>query len=130
MDAGDPADHWACVSGCQCSRSGLIEKAYGYTLLTGYRSPGSVPFSNGNCGRFDSLVAGEYTGDVIVEDRVIVEVKVVGALSDVHAGNAETIYGQPYACLSTSADLKSRSTASPPIAIHFIPLNPPQKSRR
>jgi GxxExxY protein len=32
----------------------------------------------------DDVIVGEYTADLIVEDQVIVELKVVGALSDVH----------------------------------------------
>jgi GxxExxY protein len=33
---------------------------------------------------YDDVIVGEYTADLIVEDQVIVELKVVGALSDVH----------------------------------------------
>jgi GxxExxY protein len=30
------------------------------------------------------VIVGEYTADLLVEDQVIVELKVVGALSDLH----------------------------------------------
>jgi hypothetical protein len=33
---------------------------------------------------YDGVIVGEYTADLIVEDQVIVELKVVPALSDVH----------------------------------------------
>ncbi len=33
---------------------------------------------------YDGVVVGEFTADLLVEDRVIVELKVVAALSDVH----------------------------------------------
>jgi GxxExxY protein len=33
---------------------------------------------------YDNVIVGEYTADLMVEDRVIVELKVVGALSDAH----------------------------------------------
>ncbi len=39
--------------------------------------PGIVVF-------YDDVIVGEYTADLLVEDQVIVELKVVGALSDVH----------------------------------------------
>jgi GxxExxY protein len=32
----------------------------------------------------DAVIVGEYTADLLVEDQVIVELKVVAALSDVH----------------------------------------------
>jgi GxxExxY protein len=33
---------------------------------------------------YDDVIVGGYTADLMVEDQVIVELKVVGALSDVH----------------------------------------------
>ena len=33
---------------------------------------------------YDDVIVGEFTADLPVEDQVIVELKVVGALSDVH----------------------------------------------
>ena len=33
---------------------------------------------------YDGLIVGEYTADLLVEDQVIVELKVVGSLGDVH----------------------------------------------
>ncbi|WP_428483830.1 GxxExxY protein [Rhodopila sp.] len=33
---------------------------------------------------YDDVIVGEYAADLLVEDQVIVELKVVGALSDVH----------------------------------------------
>ena len=33
---------------------------------------------------YDDVIVGEFTADLLVEDQVIVELKVVGALSDVH----------------------------------------------
>ncbi len=34
---------------------------------------------------YDEVIVGEYTADLLVEDQVIVELKAVGALRDVHA---------------------------------------------
>jgi GxxExxY protein len=33
---------------------------------------------------YDDVIVGEYAADLLVEDQVIVELKVVGALSDLH----------------------------------------------
>jgi GxxExxY protein len=45
--------------------------------------------------RYDDVIVGELTADLLVEDQVIVELKVVGALSDVHIPQSRNLYQPP-----------------------------------
>ncbi len=64
---------------------GFIEKFYENAMAHEIRKSGlGVVQQRGIVVFHDDVIVGEYTADLIVEDRVIVELKVVGALGDVH----------------------------------------------
>jgi GxxExxY protein len=64
---------------------GFVEKVYENALAHEMRKCGlGVVQQRGIVVFYDEVIVGEYTADVLVEDRVIVELKVVAALSDVH----------------------------------------------
>jgi GxxExxY protein len=64
---------------------GFIEKVYENALAHEMRKSGlGVVQQRGIVVFYDDVIVGEYTADRIVEDQVIVELKVVPALSDVH----------------------------------------------
>ena len=64
---------------------GFIEKVYENALAHEMRKSGlGVAQQRGIVVFYDDVIVGEYTADLIVEDQVIVELKVVPALSDVH----------------------------------------------
>jgi GxxExxY protein len=64
---------------------GFAEKVYENALAHEMRKSGlGVVQQRGIVVFYDDVVVGEYIADLIVEDQVIVELKVVGALSDVH----------------------------------------------
>jgi GxxExxY protein len=64
---------------------GFVEKVYENALAHEMRKAGlGVVQQRGIVVFYDGVVVGEYTADLIVEDAVIIELKVVGALSDVH----------------------------------------------
>ena len=63
----------------------FIEKVYENALAHEMRKSGlGVVQQRGIVVFYDDVIVGEYTADLIVEDQVIVELKVVPALSDVH----------------------------------------------
>jgi GxxExxY protein len=64
---------------------GFVEKVYENALAHEMRKRGLGAVQQRGIVVFcDDLIVGEYTADFLVEDQVIVELKVVGALSDVH----------------------------------------------
>jgi GxxExxY protein len=64
---------------------GFIEKVYENALAHEMRKSGlGVVQQREIVVFYDDVIVGEYTADLIVEDQVIVELKVVPALSDVH----------------------------------------------
>jgi GxxExxY protein len=64
---------------------GFIEKVYQNALAHEMRKPRlGVVQQRKIVVFYDDVIVGEYTADLIVEDQVIVELKVVPALSDVH----------------------------------------------
>ncbi|WP_158925134.1 GxxExxY protein [Acidisphaera sp. S103] len=64
---------------------GFVEKVYENALAHEMRKCGlGVVQQRGIVVFYDGVIVGEYTADLLVEDQVIVELKVVGALSDVH----------------------------------------------
>ena len=81
---------------------GFIEKVYENALAHEMRKSGlGVVQQRGIVVFYDDVIVGEYTADLMVEDQVIVELKVVEALSDVHVRYAETTRGRlasPCAC--------------------------------
>ena len=93
MDEGDarllqPVTGW--IIGCAFRVAnglghGFIEKVYENALAHAVRKSGlGVVQQRGIVVFYDDVIVGEYTADLLVEDRVIVKLKVVGALSDVH----------------------------------------------
>jgi GxxExxY protein len=71
---------------------GFVEKVYENALAHETRKCGR-PSTRGRVGVvqqrgivvfYDDVIFGEYTADLLVEDQVVVELKVVSALSDVH----------------------------------------------
>ena len=68
---------------------GFLEKVYENALVWELRRAGmavraQVPYSI----RYEEIVAGEYLADLVVDDRVVVEVKACAALSDIHKAQA------------------------------------------
>ena len=64
---------------------GFVEKVYENALAHEIRKSGlGVIQQRGIVVFYDDVIVGEYTADLLVEDLVIVELKVVGALSDSH----------------------------------------------
>ncbi len=64
---------------------GFVEKVYENALAHEMRKCGlSVVQQRGIVVLYDDVIVGEFIADLLVEDQVIVELKVVGALSDVH----------------------------------------------
>jgi hypothetical protein len=63
---------------------------------------------------YDEIIVGDYAVDLVVEESVIVELKAIKAVADVHR-NASTTFGRRAcrsACCSTSATRAWRSSAS------------------
>ena len=64
---------------------GSLKRSTRTPLPTRCESPGSASSSSGESSSLpDDVIVGEYTADLMVEDEVIVELKVVGALSNIH----------------------------------------------
>jgi GxxExxY protein len=64
---------------------GFVEKVYENALAHEMRKCGlGVVQQRGIVVFYDDVIVGEYTADLLVEDQVIVELKVAGALSGVH----------------------------------------------
>src|SRR5271165_781499 len=64
---------------------GFVEKVYENALAHEMRKCGLGAIQQrGIVVFYDDIIVGEFTADLLVEDQVIVELKVVGALSDVH----------------------------------------------
>jgi GxxExxY protein len=66
--------------------NGFLEKVYENALAIEMRKVGlKVQQQIGIAVRYDGAVVGEYVADMLVEDTVLVELKAVSALDDVHA---------------------------------------------
>jgi GxxExxY protein len=64
---------------------GFVEKVYENALAHEIRKCGlGAVQQRGIVVFYDDVIVGEFTADLLVADQVIVELKVVGALSDVH----------------------------------------------
>src|SRR5476649_910333 len=64
---------------------GFVEKVYENALAYEMRKCGlGVVQQRGIVVFYDDVIGGEYTADILGEDQVIVELKVVGGLSDGH----------------------------------------------
>jgi GxxExxY protein len=64
---------------------GFVEKVYENALAHEMRKCGlGAVQQRGIVVFYDDVIVGEFTADLLVEDQVIVELKVVSALSDVH----------------------------------------------
>jgi len=64
---------------------GLVQKVYENALAHELRKCGiSAVQQRGIVVLYDGVIIGEFTADLLVEDLVIVELKVVSALSDAH----------------------------------------------
>jgi GxxExxY protein len=65
--------------------SGFVEKAYENALAHELRKAGIVTIQQSKVAvRYDGIIVGEYTADLLVEDAVVVELKAVRALDDMH----------------------------------------------
>jgi GxxExxY protein len=64
---------------------GFVEKVYENALAHAMRKCGlGVVQQRGIVVCYDDVIVGEFAADLLVEDQVIVELKVVAALGDVH----------------------------------------------
>jgi GxxExxY protein len=67
---------------------GFLEKVYENALAHEMRKRGLlVVQQRGIVVRYDDAVVGEYIADLVVDDRIIVELKVVKALSEQHVAH-------------------------------------------
>ena len=65
--------------------SGFLEKVYENALLHELRKAGVKAASQQRIQvLYDSIVVGDYIADILVEDRVIVELKAAKAIEDIH----------------------------------------------
>ena len=65
---------------------GFLEKVYENALAHELRKAGlSVAQQRGIAVMYDGVIVGDYAVDLLVEDQVLVELKVVRALEAVHA---------------------------------------------
>ena len=65
--------------------SGFLEKVYENALTLELRKNGlQVKQQHGLQVRYDGLVVGEFAADLLVEDKVIIELKATNALDDIH----------------------------------------------
>ncbi len=69
--------------------AGFLEKVYENALMVALKRDGiivrqQVPISV----HFDGIVVGDYVADILVEDKIILELKTVDSVSDVHRAQA------------------------------------------
>ena len=65
--------------------SGFLEKVYENALTLELRKNGlKVQQQHGIQVRYDGVVVGEFAADLLVEDKVIIELKATKALDDIH----------------------------------------------
>ena len=65
--------------------SGFLEKVYENALTLELRKNGlKVKQQHGIQIRYDGVVVGEFAADLLVEDKVIIELKATKALDDIH----------------------------------------------
>jgi GxxExxY protein len=65
--------------------SGFLEKVYENALAHELRKAGPVVAQQrGIIVRYDGVIVGEYAVDLLVEDAVLVELKAIKALDDIH----------------------------------------------
>jgi GxxExxY protein len=65
--------------------SGFLEKIYENALTLELRKNGlKVKQQHGIQVRYDGVVVGEFAADLLVEDKVIIELKTTKALDDIH----------------------------------------------
>ena len=65
--------------------SGFLEKVYENALVHEIRKAGlQVDQQHSIQVRYDGIVVGDYVADLLVEGRVLVELKAVQALDDIH----------------------------------------------
>jgi GxxExxY protein len=82
--AGDQ-DRRVRFQGRQRARAWVVEKVYENALAHEIRKSGfGVIQQRAIVVFYDDVIVGEYTADLMVEEQVIVELNVVGALSDAH----------------------------------------------
>jgi len=66
--------------------SGFVEKVYENALVIEVRRAGlSVEQQYGIKVRYDQVVVGEFAADLLVDENVIVELKAVKALDEIHS---------------------------------------------
>jgi len=79
-----------CVTGCAFGEMnklgrGFLEKVYENALAHELRKAGlSVAQQCGIKVRYDDIIVGEYTADLLVDGAVVVELKAVKALDGIH----------------------------------------------
>ena len=65
--------------------SGFLEKVYENALTLELRKNGlSVKQQHGIQVKYDGVVVGEFAADLLVEDKVVIELKATKALDDIH----------------------------------------------
>jgi GxxExxY protein len=89
-DGGAPTGVTERIIGCAFTVAnalgiGFLEKVYENALAHEMRKRGLVVAQQrGIVVRYDDIVIGDYTADLMVDDRIIVELKVVRSLSEQH----------------------------------------------
>ena len=96
--------------------TGFLEKVYENALVYELRKSGlAVSQQHPMLVRYDRIVVGDYTVDLLVEQIVLVELKVAKAIDAIHRArclNYLKATGLHSVCCSTSASLALRSNAS------------------
>src|SRR5271166_554520 len=64
--------------------TGFVEKVYENALAHELRKAGFAVEQHGVVVRYDGVVVGEYTADLLVDHSIILELKAVRALYDIH----------------------------------------------
>ncbi|MCX5891927.1 MAG: GxxExxY protein [Deltaproteobacteria bacterium] len=65
--------------------SGFLEKVYENALALELRRAGfEVKQQHGMQVRYEGIVVGDFVADLLIEEKVLIELKVVKALDDVH----------------------------------------------
>src|SRR5580693_2991881 len=96
--------------------SGFLERVYENALAHELRKAGfAVAQQQGVSVIYDDVIVGEYAADLLVEAAVVVELKAVRALDDVHQAQCMNYLRATaciFACTGTSASRAWRSGGS------------------
>ena len=78
-------NHWPCFSVHNSLRCGFLEKVYENALAVELKNR-NIPFQQQSSlkVKYKGLIVGDYHADIVVNNRVILELKAVSKLDSVH----------------------------------------------